>query len=432
MAARDVASVISERLKNPHLLAELVKMAVTQSSASQSKFLKALEAAAIAVRDSLEANGLIHRITKNHKSLWQSVKGKPICFVDGGMANLSSLGTEPVAVRVGSFTVVPGETSDTRESFRPEKQLVAELFDAASDEAVYDDIFEDPSKLRDVARISLEASAALQAVTRAPKPEFVFMHGALVNPVSAYADSKFPAFSKKGLRILSAPRSGKWAGRESDFVVVYLELLEALKQSGVNIIAVVERASFSSLVTRTWLTRFKDDEGGPGAALLEQSKRVLEEFRISDSVLFNAILAEGEYLEPVEVDRNTLSKTPDHSRDIIKTYPKPFVTYLAVGSSAQPLRVEFFGAPAAGYGECMKLVYHCCCLMPNYAFPAGLDIVDKFAKVPNWMNRPIHSSMAVQMMKRAMDTGNAQIIAAAKQMLCGTKRDWLLRPTFNR
>ena len=432
MASTQTASVIKERFRNPHLLAELVKIAVTRSSATQSKFLRALEAAAVAVRDSLEANGLIHRIPKDHKNLWRSVEGRPICFVDGGMANLSSLGTEPVAVRVGSFTVIPGDKSNSRENFRMEKQLVAELFDTDSEEAVYEDIFEDPSKLRDVARISLEASAALQASKRAPRPDFLFMHGALVNPVSAYADSHFPAFSENGLRILSAPRSGEWSSRENDFVVVYLELLRALQESKTNVISVVERASFSSLVSRTWLTKFKEDEGGPGAVLLEKSKKVLQEFRISDSVLFNAILCEGEYLEPLEVDRNTLSKTPDHSRAIIEQYPKPFVTYLAVGVSAQPLRVEFFGPPPAGYEECLKLVYHCCCLMPNYAFPAGLDIVDKFAKVPNWMNRPIHSSMAVQMMKRAMDTGNVRIIAAAKQMLCGTKRDWFLRPDFNR
>jgi len=432
MAAEQTTSVVRERFRHPHLLAELVKIAVTQSSASQKEFIKALEAAAIAVRDSLESNGLIHKVVKDHNGVWQSVAGKPICFVDGGMANLSSLGSEPVAVRVGSFTVVPGETSEARESFRMEKQLVAELFDTSTGDSIYDDIFEDPSKLRDVARISLEAAAALQATRRVPKPEFLFMHGALVNPVSAYADTNFPAFSTNGLRLLSAPKSTDWSTRDADFVVVYLELLQALMRSKTNVISVVERASFSSLVSRTWLTKFKGDEGGAGAALLERSKKVLKEFRISDSVLFNAILCEGEYLEPLEVDRNTLSKTPEHSRAIIEVYPKPYVTYLAVGASAQPIRVEFFGPPPIGYAECLRLVYHCCCLMPNYAFPAGLDIVDKFAKVPNWMNRPIHSSMAVQMMKRAMDTGNNQIIAAAKQMLCGTKRDWLLRPDFNR
>jgi hypothetical protein len=69
--------------------------------------------------------------------------------------------------------------------------------------------------------------------------------------------------------------------------------------------------------------------------------------------------------------------------------------------------------------------------MPNYAFPAGLDIVDKFAKVPDWMSRPISSSMSVQLLKRAIDTGNPKIIEAAKRILCGTKREWLFRPNFN-
>jgi hypothetical protein len=80
---------------------------------------------------------------------------------------------------------------------------------------------------------------------------------------------------------------------------------------------------------------------------------------------------------------------------------------------------------------CVRLVIHACRLMPNYAFPAGLDIVDKFAKVPNWMSRPIHSTMAVQLMKRAMDTGNPKMVEAAKRMLCGTTRDWLFRPNWN-
>jgi hypothetical protein len=48
------------------------------------------------------------------------------------------------------------------------------------------------------------------------------------------------------------------------------------------------------------------------------------------------------------------------------------------------------------------------------------------------MSRPIHSTMAVQLMKRAIDTGNPKIIEAAKRLLCGTKRDWLFRPDFNR
>jgi hypothetical protein len=423
---------LKEKLRNPHVLAELVKLSLNQSSEAQKDFLHVLEKAASSIREMLDKQGLIKRIQKNHAEVWSSVAGKPICFIDGGMANLSSLGAEPVAVRVGSYTVIPGEVSDEREKFRMEKQLVAELFDATSEPRVFEHAFEDPSKMRDAARISLETAAAVAALTREPRPEFLFMHGALVNPVSAYADSKFPPFSKRGLELLGASRDPDWPDMGERFVVVYLRLLQKLRSAGVNVVSVVERASFSSLVVRTVLEELKFTDVSPGPSEIKKLEDKLASFSISDAVLFQVLFENGEYLEPVAVDRNSEERRPPFSAHIIEHYPKPYVTYIAVGAASQPIRVEFFGPPPAGYEACLRLVYHACQLMPNYAFPVGLDIVDKFAKVPNWMNRPIHSSMAVQMMKRALDSGNPQIIAAAKQMLCGTKRDWLFRPDFNR
>ena len=35
----------------------------------------------------------------------------------------------------------------------------------------------------------------------------------------------------------------------------------------------------------------------------------------------------------------------------------------------------------------MRRVYLYSRLLPNYGFPVGLDIADKFAHVPNWMTR---------------------------------------------
>ena len=173
------------------------------------------------------------------------------------------------------------------------------------------------------------------------------------------------------------------------FVCVYLRLLQTLQTSGVNVVSVVERASPSTLVSRTLLTQLKDSPVSPGPSVLEEAIRRIEDFRISDSVLFHAIMNEGEYLSPGPVDRNVANKRPQFSADVIAEYPQPFVTYLGVGEFAQPLRVEFFENPPAGYDKCLQLVLHSSRLMPNYAFPAGLDIVDKFAKVPNWMSRPI-------------------------------------------
>jgi hypothetical protein len=312
-----------------------------------------------------------------------------------------------------------------------EKQLVAELFDLSSSQGIFEDLFEDPSKLRDAARICMEASAAVQCLGRRPKPDFLFLHGALVNPVSAYADQHFPAFSTRGLEILLRSAERNRTGRDAKFVCVYLHLLKALKNSGANVASIVERASTSMLVGTTLLTHLNALSVSPGASVLQEAINKMRDYRIPDVVLFHAILNEGEYISPVAVDRNVEAKRPRYSADVIGQYPLPKVTYVGVGQFAQPLRVEFFDAPPAGFETCVRLVVHACRLMPNYAFPAGLDIVDKFAKVPNWMSRPIHSTMAVQLMKRAIDTGDPKMIEAAKQMLCGTKRDWLFRPNFN-
>ena len=68
--------------------------------------------------------------------------------------------------------------------------------------------------------------------------------------------------------------------------------------------------------------------------------------------------------------------------------------------------------------------------MPNYAFPAGLDIVDKFAKVPAWMTKPVSNGMAVSFLQKALRTGDPRVISEAKRLLSGNAREWFLRPTF--
>ncbi|HSV98698.1 MAG TPA: hypothetical protein VLI39_00890 [Sedimentisphaerales bacterium] len=422
---------VKERVREPHILAEMVKLSLTHSSEAQKHFLQVLENLAGAIRDMLEGADLIYCVDIDHRALWSDVAGKAISFVDGGMANVMSLGAEPVAVRVGSYTVVPGKKTPDRESFQMEKQLVAELFDLSSSQGVFEDLFEDPSKLRDAARFCMEAAAAVQCLGRTPKPDFLFLHGALVNPVSAYADQHFPAFSRRGIETLLPPAEHNRTQRDAKFVCVYLHLLKALENSLANVVSVVERASTSMLVSTTLLLQLGRSSVSPGASVLQDAIHKIRDYRIPDVVLFHAILNEGEYLLPVAVDRNVEAKRPQYSADVIGQYPLPKVTYVGVGEFAQPLRVEFFDAPPAGFETCVRLVIHACRLMPNYAFPAGLDIVDKFAKVPNWMSRPIHSTMAVQLLKRAIDTGNPKMIEAAKQMLCGTKRDWLFRPNFN-
>lgn len=422
---------VEERLKDTHVLEQLLKLTLAQSSEAQKNFLSVLETLASGIREMLDAGGLIHSIGIDHAKIWSDVAGRAISFIDGGMANVVSLGAEPIAVRVGSYTVIPGRKDASRESFRIEKQLVAELYDLSGQDGLFEDLFEDPAKLREAARYCLELAGGVQCLAQNPKPEFLFLHGALVNPVSAYADKKFPPFSVRGINTLLPPSEQNRTGRDAEFVSVYLRLMQLLQNSGANVASVVERASPSTLVSRTLLDSLKNSPVSPGSAQLEDAKNKIIQYKVTDAVLFHAILNEGEYLKPMPVDRNTESKRPQYSAHIIANYPLPKVTYLGVGEFAQPIRIEFFDEPPAGYELCLRLALHACRLMPNYAFPAGLDIVDKFAKVPDWMSRPISSSMSVQLLKRAIDTGNPKIIESAKRMLCGTKREWLFRPNFN-
>lgn len=422
----------NERLEHPHIAAEMMKACLSLSAAAQRDFLQVLKHLATSFRAWFEAAGAVQQIDIDHPSTWKSVAGKPIAFIDGGSANLVALGAAPIAVRVGSYVVTPGAVGDHRERFEVEKQLVAELYDTSAGQGLYDDIFEDPSKLNDAARMALEVAGALRcASTASPKPQYLFLHGSLVNPVSAYAQDKFPAFSSKGLEVLLPESERDQTGRDAKFVSVYLRLLQMLQARKLNVAGVVERASASQLVSGTLLDQLAESEFSPGAEHIAAARNRMREFRISDAMLFHAVLNEGEYFTPVAIDRNDLRRAPNESADLIAQYPKPKVTYVGVGEMALPIRVEFFDDPPAGYSACISLIVHSCRLMPDYAFPAGLDIVDKFAKVPNWMSRPVNTALAVQVLKRALATGDPGLIAGAKRMLCGTNRDWLFRPTFN-
>jgi hypothetical protein len=73
-------------------------------------------------------------------------------------------------------------------------------------------------------------------------------------------------------------------------------------------------------------------------------------------------------------------------------------------------------------------VLHCALLLPRYAFPVGLDIVDKFAHIPDWMSRPVNTHTAVQALKQALDQGDTKLFDALRRLLCGSEREWLLRP----
>jgi hypothetical protein len=182
------------------------------------------------------------------------------------MANLAMVGAAPLAVRVGGYIVTPGDKTPNRKHFIVLKKLISELY-TATDGGVYDWTFPDCDALRHAARISTEAAGAVTVLQDYPGVRWLFLHGALVNPVSRYSDvmrdgktqHAFPHFSPAALSEL-LPGEPTREGREANFISVYLRSLELLSASDAVVCGIVERESETTSITNAVLNRLQDHE----------------------------------------------------------------------------------------------------------------------------------------------------------------------------
>lgn len=67
-------------------------------------------------------------------------------------------------------------------------------------------------------------------------------------------------------------------------------------------------------------------------------------------------------------------------------------------------------------------------LLPNYAFPIGLDIVDKFVKVPQWMTTAFRKLISVKLNIEA-SFESEDIFRRMMNVVFLSQRDWQFRPT---
>ena len=433
---------LRDRIRSPHIMSQMLKVSSDLSAEAQYEFMNVLEELARQLRSALSAAGMISVITRGHQALWNDVRGQKTAFVDGGMANLNMLGSAPVAARVGGYIVTPGCISDEREQFIMVKHLIDELYVPPPGGGVYKGLFPDTGALRDAARISVECAGAVHILVEDSDVTYLFLHGALVNPVSRYTDlmengqpvAVFPDFSPKAIEIL-LPKSEKGrTGRDANFIRVYLRQLQLLQQCKSIVCGVVERESQATSVYKELIRHVVGHPDVP--PLLAKSPdewahwfvHIAEQFRVTDALLFRCVLEPGEVLTPVAIDRNEMRRAPQAWAADIQQYPQPWVSYMLPSEWGQPIRVEIFQKDLGRFPDLARLVMHCSWLLPRYAFPVGLDIVDKYAKVPNWMSRPINTNTAVQALRRAMDAEDTGTFNALRRMLCGSTRDWLFRP----
>lgn len=432
---------IKERVRSPHIMEEMLQVAGGLSGPVQQEFFDAVVQLAEMLREILAEHSQILQVPRDHSGAWAAVRGKLIAHVDGGVANMPALGAAPVAIRVGTYMVRPGTRDDTREHFSIRPQLVDELFATSAGHGIFNGLYPDMGAVRDAARMATEAAGAVEVIEQHPEVGYVLMHGALVNPVSRYSDMDdeeghtvpFPEFSDRALQLLLPFKNPKPTGDQAQFIPVYLQQMLRLEAARATVCGVVERPGHSVSVSAALLAAIPDHELAPHVAepppkWREWFQQRMKQLGIGDTLLFRCVLEEGEATVPVPVDRNELRRAPPKWRSRIAEYPKPFVSYMLPSEWAGPIRVEIFEKSLKQYPEIARFLMHSSMLLPGYAFPVGLDTADKFAKIPNWMGRPVTARMMVSAFKRALDSGNARQIDALRHLLCGTERDFFFRP----
>jgi hypothetical protein len=169
-------------------------------------------------------------------------------------------------------------------------------------------------------------------------------------------------------------------------------VVESCRRKGKLVCGVVERSGARGLVRRCLQELVRS--GHPAVAALAGemgtngrrrapgplAEELLEATRYRDTMLLSLSLRRGEYTRPEVLLRGSHDRRQALFPQVLSAYLRP--------TRSRPLRVEFPSWLSAGeQEEILSRVYAYADLLPGYAFPLGLDIVDKYTAIPGWMTK---------------------------------------------
>ena len=414
---------------------------------------------------------------------WEEFQNELVSFIDGGIGH-TELSQVPTLLRVGSYEVHVGDRNMTeREDFGYYPVIFGDLQGGSKERRDFPDII----------RIIAELLGGLSALDRNPNLRVLMFHGPLVYLMNAYAghtpftEADIDLFLKhysedkeqakqlkedflKEARLdiypsIAGGRSDEWIHRRlfeplSWIAFLYRKLISEAKirEPRPIIAGVVERGRSREFCEKVLLERIfrslrqKENENYFnemfGLSNLTSPKNLMDVLGYTDNLILPLLLDNGEYSEPwkmskssglrsgeIRLPEESGSSTVDFSclrEDNQCGFPIVKGTYIRVGENTEPIRVEVFSELGENQvEEAVRRVYLYSRLLPNYGFPVGLDIADKFAHVPNWMTRAydkmIRHTLVGSLQKGAIsDADMRRVLVRAIYM---TPRDWFLRPT---
>jgi len=382
-----------------------------------------------------------------------------VAFVDGGISRPDLVIATPLIVRAGIYRVKQGEADlEKRETFDHFPLMLGQLRGGLKANSVYGD----------VVRQLVELGALVTALEddRFSDIRMLTLHGPIQFVSGPFFEHWFfpedyEAMLGKNEREHVLPVLGQFAGwcaacslRGSErckhdigdqhlpavCMMAFLQhyVLKRAREKGVLVCGVVER-SFGRSVTRHVVRQMLENNPEVfdrllgildmrGRAINKQIDAVLDATRYNDAVLLSLALGRGEALGWYPV--NSRLKIKD---DRIALFPEVQNTFVRVTSAKYPMRIE---VPAGyGPGECDEVLrrsYEYASLLPGYAFPIGLDIVDKYAAIPEWMTKAYRQLILAEygrlLSGEFVEMTDAEALKSMIMMQGGGKRSRKTRP----
>ncbi len=397
---------------DPDLFVRVAENALMVAEDLREDYFKSTLELARAMREQFRAGDGLYRIKAVPRDIPEPCA---VAFVDGGISKIDvGLGV-PLIVRAGIFRVKQGERDlDKRETFDHFPLMLGQLRGGLKAN----------SKYGDVVREIVELGALVTALEddRFSDIRMLMLHGPLQFVSGPFFDHWFYpedceqmlglADDRPHVKRVLAEFTG-WCSqcelRGNDRCKLDIErqhlpavcMLAFLQQyifrraaeKDVLVCGVIERSfgrGITKHVVRSILQRSPEvferllgslEMAGRGSST--QAVAILDATRYNDAVLLALALDRAEYLDWYPVD--PMLRIQDER---VELFPKVQTTFVRTSSAKYPMRIE---APASydvsQLSEILGRAFDYASLLPNYAFPIGLDIVDKFAAIPSWMTK---------------------------------------------
>ena len=413
---------------------------------------------------------------------WEDIKGERVSFIDGGVGHVELAEQIPIVLRVGSYTVRPEEQSlAEREHFAHYPILLGDLQGGSKERRDFPDIV----------RIIAELLGGLATLERSKDIDVLMFHGPLMYLMNAYAghtpftetdidlflqnyagDKAFAETLKKeflqeaGERIypkILESNPNFWAEKRlfepmTWIAFLYRRLLKTAKQRNPRplIAGVVERGGRLREFTKEILLdrvfeelRKRNDQNYFnkmfGRKDLTSPKNLLDRLGYTDALLMSMVMRPGHRSEEWTIAKTeglrgtniqiapseSMESPADFSPLRSSTIGFPHITgfYVNIGDTVEPIRVEVFSELGRGK-DAARRAYLYTSLLPKYGFPVGLDIADKYAKIPAWMTegyaKLIRHHLGVSLQRG--EVSDKELRKIIQQAIYMSHRDWLFRP----